>query len=301
MTLSGHTPASPTGGSAMDGAGSRRPQYEEAVLQQTTWSASAARATDPPRPFRHAHLDATIATEPTPPARSPQVQQASRLANRGPAPVQVNRLGVWINDGDDIKWIVRNLSFAAEAGQVIGLAGPSGSGKTTILMCLAGVTRHAEGQVTVAGKTRKPGQVAGPKDLSRIGVVFQDYHLVQSLDVIDNVSLPLRLDGISWRKARPAAAKMLAWFGLAKAMHRYPSQLSGGEQQRVAIARAMIRRPSVLLADEPTAHLDAKSTVVVAESLRSLGEVGTCVVVSSHDPRLLDRFEHVIDLGQMRR
>ena len=213
-------------------------------------------------------------------------------------PVRVTGLGVQIKDGDSRKWIVRNLSFSARAGEVVGLAGPSGSGKTTVLMCLAGVAHHAEGEVHVAGKGRLPGQLAAPADLRKVGIVFQDYHLVQALNALDNVSLPLRLDGTRWKKAAPEAIHLLAWFGLSRSVFKYPSQLSGGEQQRVAIARAMVRQPAVLLADEPTAHLDAASTRLVAESLHELALYGTCVIVSSHDPRLLSRFEHVVDLGR---
>ncbi len=213
-------------------------------------------------------------------------------------PVRVTGLGVQIKDGDSRKWIVRNLSFSARAGEVVGLAGPSGSGKTTVLMCLAGVAHHAEGEVHVAGKGRLPGQLSPPSELRKVGIVFQDYHLVQALNALDNVSLPLRLDGTRWKRAAPEAIHLLAWFGLSRSVFKYPSQLSGGEQQRVAIARAMVRQPAVLLADEPTAHLDATSTRLVAESLHELALYGTCVIVSSHDPRLLSRFEHVVDLGR---
>ncbi len=213
-------------------------------------------------------------------------------------PVRVTGLGVQIKDGDTRKWIVRNLSFSAKAGEVVGLAGPSGSGKTTVLMCLAGVAHHAEGEVHVAGKGRLPGQLSPPSELRKVGIVFQDYHLVQALNALDNVSLPLRLDGTRWKRAAPEAIHLLAWFGLSRSVFKYPSQLSGGEQQRVAIARAMVRQPAVLLADEPTAHLDAASTRLVAESLHELALYGTCVIVSSHDPRLLSRFEHVVDLGR---
>lgn len=213
-------------------------------------------------------------------------------------PVRVTGLGVQIKDGDSRKWIVRNLSFSARAGEVVGLAGPSGSGKTTVLMCLAGVAHHAEGEVHVAGKGRLPGQLSSPSELRKVGIVFQDYHLVQALNALDNVSLPLRLDGTRWKRAAPEAIHLLAWFGLSRSVFKYPSQLSGGEQQRVAIARAMVRQPAVLLADEPTAHLDAASTRLVAESLHELALYGTCVIVSSHDPRLLSRFEHVVDLGR---
>ncbi len=232
--------------------------------------------------------------------QSPAAASSRSVLGRGAEvpPVRVTGLGVQIKDGDSRKWIVRNLSFSARAGEVVGLAGPSGSGKTTVLMCLAGVAHHAEGEVHVAGKGRLPGQLSPPSELRKVGIVFQDYHLVQALNALDNVSLPLRLDGTRWKRAAPEAIHLLAWFGLSRSVFKYPSQLSGGEQQRVAIARAMVRQPAVLLADEPTAHLDAASTRLVAESLHELALYGTCVIVSSHDPRLLSRFEHVVDLGR---
>ena len=211
--------------------------------------------------------------------------------------VMTTDLGVTIPDGGEEKWLVRHLSFGAEAGQVMALAGPSGSGKTTVLMCLAGVSPHREGQVVVSGLHRRPGELAKPRQLRQVGIVFQDYHLVQSLDVLDNVALPLQLDGTSWRRARKTAIGIISAFGLRPAVYRYPSQLSGGEQQRVAIARAMVRKPPVVLADEPTAHLDASAAGMVADSLGELAAQGTCVIVTSHDPRLLGRIDHVIDMA----
>ncbi len=148
----------------------------------------------------------------------------------------------------------------------------------------------------VGGQRRKPKTLASAKELRETGIIFQDYRLVKALNVVDNVALTLRLEGISWKIARSQAKHILDQLGLGDRLKNRPSSLSGGEQQRVALARAIIGQPEVLLADEPSAHLDKDSAELLLSFLLGLALGGTCVVVSSHDPRLLQHCEKVVEL-----
>lgn len=212
------------------------------------------------------------------------------------AGVSVTGMQVVVNDGRQKRTIIDGLDFEAKAGELTALTGPSGSGKTTVLSCLAGVAKFQAGEVYVAGKRRKPKSLASAKDLRETGIIFQDYRLVKALNVVDNVALTLKLDGYSWKMARSQAKYILSQLGLEDRFKNRPSSLSGGEQQRVAFARAIIGQPDVLLADEPSAHLDKDSAELLLSYLLGLAVSGTCVLVSSHDPRLLDHCKKVVKL-----
>ena len=210
--------------------------------------------------------------------------------------VHVENLEVNIYDGRAVRTIVTGLSFVAESGQVTALAGSSGSGKTTVLMCVLGIARYQQGLIDVAGDERSSETLAAPNDLRKVGTVFQDYHLIQALNVVDNVALPLRIDGLSWRRARDEACGVLERLGLDERTRDFPATLSGGEQQRVAIARAIVRQPSVLLADEPSAHLDVALTRVVGDLLVDVARAGSCVLLASHDQNMLQQCDRVVSL-----
>ncbi len=218
-----------------------------------------------------------------------------------PAPahwgVLASNLRVEVADGRQTRVLLENFSLDCRPGTMTALTGPSGCGKTTLLTCLAGVSEFHDGQAWVAGQRREPRRLARPAQLQDIGVMFQDYRLIRSLTVRDNVALTLRLNGWTWRSARYPATELLGQLGLEDHAKKRPSALSGGEQQRVALARAVIGRPKVVLADEPSAHLDRDSAGVLASYLLGLAQAGACVVLSSHDPRLLASCHHQIDLG----
>lgn len=218
---------------------------------------------------------------------------AADVASRG---VVAEELLVEVADGRGSRTLFDGLSFTCLPGTITALTGPSGCGKTTLLTCLAGVAKFQGGRATVAGQERKPNSLASPSQLRQIGIMFQDYRLVRSLNVVDNVALPLTLDGVSWRSARGPARNLLSQLGLGDHLKSRPASLSGGEQQRVALARAMITRPAVLLADEPSAHLDADSATLLTSYLLGLAETGACIVVSSHDRRLLAACKQQIKL-----
>lgn len=181
---------------------------------------------------------------------------------------------------------VKDATLEVDRGEMICLQGPSGSGKSTLLSIIGCVVSPTSGLATIGGKkiSRLPDHFLTVYRRELIGFVFQDYNLLPHLSVVENVALPLYPLGISPARRTMLADKLLERFGL---MHRrkFPvTQLSGGEVQRTAIARALINNPSIIIADEPTAHLDRKLAQDVLEVLVELKNEGRTVILSSHDP-----------------
>ncbi len=176
-------------------------------------------------------------------------------------------------------------SLTVEAGELLAIMGPSGSGKTTLLSLVGGLDRPTAGQVLVAGQDVGQLDPRGLAILRRriVGYVFQDLNLLAGLTAIENVSLPLELDGRALPEARAAAGQALASVGLADLEHRYPDDLSGGEQQRVAIARALVGGRRMLLADEPTGALDSMTGETVMRLLRTQCDAGGTAILVTHD------------------
>ena len=215
------------------------------------------------------------------------------------ADLRVTHLTVEYADSDDVVRPLRDLDLEAADGQVVLAMGPSGCGKTTLLSVLAGLLTPAQGQVIFAGADIT---ALGKADLlahrrHRVGVVFQTFNLVPSLTALENVMAPLVLTGVRAGKAKPRAEELLAEVGLADVGHRRPSRLSGGQQQRVAFARALVRDPPLLLADEPTAHLDPQQVDTILELVVGMGRPGRLVVIATHDERFRDIADHTIRLG----
>ncbi len=183
------------------------------------------------------------------------------------------------------------VSLAVEAGEVVALLGPSGSGKSSLLNLAAGLDRPTEGAVVVTGQ-----DLAGLDETAmarfrrqRIGVVFQACHLLPSLTALENVLVPARLAAVDRRAAGRRAAELLERLGVGDVAGALPGQLSGGEQQRVALARALVNRPSLVLADEPTAALHSAAGHEVMGLLAEVGRDGQAVVVATHDAALATR------------
>jgi len=170
-------------------------------------------------------------------------------------------------------------------GELVAVMGPSGSGKTTLLSLVGGLDRPSRGRVTVAGQDVGTLDARGLAILRRrsVGYVFQDLNLLNGLTALENVSLPLELDGRPLGEARAAAAEVLASVGLADLGDRFPDDLSGGEQQRVAIARALVGGRRVLLADEPTGALDSITGESVMRLLRAHCDGGGTGILVTHD------------------
>jgi putative ABC transport system ATP-binding protein len=193
--------------------------------------------------------------------------------------------------------VLRGISLAVEAATTIGVVGPSGSGKSTLMMILGGLERASAGRVEIAGhdlnKMNEDALARFRRD--NVGIVFQSFHLVPTMNALENVAVPLELAGR--RDAFEMARAGLEAVGLKDRVLHYPSQLSGGEQQRVAIARAFASRPKLLLADEPTGNLDGATGKQVIELLFRLhAEVGTMLILITHDPALAARCNRTINL-----
>jgi putative ABC transport system ATP-binding protein len=192
--------------------------------------------------------------------------------------------------------------LAVEAGERVALVGPSGSGKTTLLRLIAGIETPNAGRASANGV-----EVGALGDAERrrfrlrgIGLVFQEFELLEYLSVLDNVLLPYRLDGsLPGRvEARERSTELARRVGLGDKLGRRPAHLSQGERQRVAVCRALVTRPSLVLADEPTGNLDPRTGGRVLDELIEFAtEDGATLVVVTHDHGLLERFDRVVDVG----
>jgi putative ABC transport system ATP-binding protein len=213
--------------------------------------------------------------------------------------LEVHDLCVEYVSGDYVVRPLDGLSIEANEGELVLLLGPSGSGKTTLLSCLAGILTPTSGRIKVAGREVTAIDSAGLERYRRetVGIVFQGFNLVPSLNARENVAVPLRLSGLRGQPVRKRADALLETVGLTDRLRHRPGQLSGGQQQRVAIARALALDPPVLLADEPTAHLDHVQVEVVVSLLRRLAAPGRAVLVATHDDRMIAMADQVIEMA----
>ncbi|MDA8345484.1 MAG: ATP-binding cassette domain-containing protein [Thermaerobacter sp.] len=202
--------------------------------------------------------------------------------------------------GDEEVGALRDLSIKVESGEFLAILGPSGSGKTTLLHLIGGLDRPSAGELK-AGDI--PLQKADSDTLAayrrtRVGVVFQSFHLIGSLTALENVEIAMSLNGLRSASRRAHAVELLEQVGLSDRMHHRPAQLSGGQQQRVAIARALANDPEILLCDEPTGNLDTRSGEQVMELLHELHRQGRTLILITHNPALVqdaDRVLHLLD------
>lgn len=192
-----------------------------------------------------------------------------------------------------------DVSLAFPAGAVTLIMGPSGSGKTTLLSVLGCLLKPQNGRVIINGQevTGLSGDELTDIRREQIGFIFQAFRLFDSLTALDNVILAMEVCQHKGNDIQAKAAEYLDELGMASKKHLKPAQLSGGEKQRVAIARALVRRPKILLADEPTASLDSKAGEAIARILYDIAEAHQCtVVVVSHDERLREFATNVVEL-----
>ncbi|HEV7254221.1 MAG TPA: cell division ATP-binding protein FtsE [Mesorhizobium sp.] len=188
--------------------------------------------------------------------------------------------------------ILRDVSFQIPARSFQFLSGPSGAGKTTLLRLLFLSLRPTRGLVTLFGKDRAAiTRKELPGLRRRIGVVFQDFRLLDHMSTYDNVALPLRVRGREEASYRSDVIELLKWVGLGERMHVPPPVLSGGEKQRAAIARALIEQPEILLADEPTGNVDPPLARRLLRLFIELNRLGTAVVIATHDLGLMEQVE----------
>lgn len=205
--------------------------------------------------------------------------------------------------GSEVVDVLNNLTLSVAEGEFVGLMGPSGSGKTTLLNLIAGLDRPTEGEVWVKDhciSAMNESQLAGWRTRG-IGFVFQFYHLLPVLTAYRNVELPLLLLPMSAAQRREQVLNALELVGLGNRLHHRPGQLSGGQQQRVGIARAIVTDPDLIVADEPTGDLDAKSAEEILDLLGELQRsLGKTIVMVTHDPRAAERANRVVHLEKGR-
>ena len=197
--------------------------------------------------------------------------------------------------------ILHPIDLAIEAGRVVAITGPSGSGKSTLLGLLAGLDAPSSGHVILDGVdiTTLGEDALAQLRGTRIGFVFQFFHLLPSLTAFENVLVPMEIAGIP--KAAPRAKELLEEVGLADRAHHYPSQLSGGEQQRVAIARALANSPPILLADEPTGNLDSRNGEAILDLLRRIHDTRRpTVIMATHSDRAAACGDYVVRIADGR-
>jgi len=181
-----------------------------------------------------------------------------------------------------------NISFTLEAGEMALITGHSGAGKTTLLKLIAAIERPTSGSVVVNGQNvGKLKRGAIPFLRRNLGLVFQDQKILFDRNVFNNVLLPLQISGFSSRSAAARVRAALDKVGLLNKEKARPITLSGGEQKRLCIARAIVNRPSILIADEPTANLDTDYSKIIMDMFRSFHQVGVTVLIATHDPGLL--------------
>jgi cell division transport system ATP-binding protein len=200
-------------------------------------------------------------------------------------------------------YALRDLSLTVEKGEFVFLAGPSGAGKSTLLRLLLLQERPSEGEIVVNGdKLSKLSRREVQEYRRGIGFVFQDFKLIPTRTVLENIAFVPQVLGVPGGQQRRRAFQVLKWVGLQHRMNAYPRDLSGGEQQRVAIARALVGEPALLLADEPTGNLDPDLSLEIMNLLREVNAGGTTVLVATHDReliRLVGRRTITLDAGRV--
>src|SRR5688572_29172239 len=215
--------------------------------------------------------------------------------------VKTSGVNKGFGQGESRTEVLKQVDFAARMGELLMLVGPSGCGKTTLLSVIAGTLATDRGDVTVfdAPLHKLDKKSVTEFRAANIGFIFQQYNLIPTLNCVENVSVPLRIQGASAAVAEQKAATMLETVGLGQRMRHRPNMLSGGQQQRVAIARALVHDPKRIICDEPTAALDSENGTRVMELLRGVAaKPDRCVIIVTHDSRVFkyaDRMTHMED------
>ena len=211
--------------------------------------------------------------------------------------LKINNLSKIYKSGEKDLLVLDDISFTMQQGDTLSIVGPSGSGKTTLLGLCAGLDRLTEGSIELCGKELASLSENQRSELrnEKVGFIFQNFQLIPTLTALENVMIPLELQGIRTSEAK--ARELIERVGLADRMSHYPSQLSGGEQQRISIARAFINEPQILFADEPTGNLDDKTGAKIENLIFELNkEKNTSLVLVTHDLELASKTQRIIKL-----
>lgn len=210
--------------------------------------------------------------------------------------IEVKKVKKVYKSGDTTITALNTATESFKKGELTLIMGPSGSGKTTLLSLIGCVIYPTEGQVILNGKVvsdLNENQLADIR-LNTIGFVFQQFNLLEPLTALENVMQPMTLQGVPFAEAKKRALDALEKVNLSARIHNLPKKLSGGQKQRVAIARALVTNPEIILCDEPTASLDAKSAAVIMEELRDLARQNKAVIIVTHDLRLRKFADRII-------
>ena len=195
---------------------------------------------------------------------------------------------------------LKSVNISVEKGEFLFVVGSSGSGKSTLIKTLLWEVGVSSGQILVAGRElSRLKKKELPHYRRMLGVVFQEFRLLEDRNIFENVALSQRIIGVSHDRIKRNVSLMLEMVGLGDKRRAYPKELSGGEQQRVAIARAMVNRPAILLADEPTGNLDPKNSWEIMDLLEEMNQLGTTVVVVTHNNEIVNQMKkRVVTLSQ---
>ena len=230
---------------------------------------------------------------------------ASLSAKTPQIAVRTVDLGKTFGKGEGTVHALKGVNFEALCGELLMIVGPSGCGKTTLLSVICGTLGHDTGSVTVFGQDL--AQLSSGKLTAfrgkNVGFVFQQFNLIPTWNAVENVSVPLLLNGSSTADAQSASAELLRDVGIGDKLQALPTELSGGQQQRVAIARALVHKPRLLICDEPTAALDAASGRKVLELIKTrVCSPERCVIVVTHDSRIFPFADRIAEMedGQMK-
>lgn len=212
--------------------------------------------------------------------------------------IEVKNLTKKFKNGDDELYAVRDVSFDINKGDFVRIIGKSGSGKSTLLYQLGLLDYPTSGELIIDGTNTKALSDKQRTEfrLAKLGYVFQDYALMPSLSALENVMIPLLMQGLSFGIASKQAQNALDQVGLSNKFKNYPSQLSGGEQQRVSIARAICNNPQIVFADEPTANLDSETSELINKLIKKLNESGQTIVMVTHEAEYKNKEKNIIRL-----
>lgn len=201
--------------------------------------------------------------------------------------------------GEEILYAINDISFKIDDGEFVAITGRSGSGKSTLMYQMGLLDHPSGGEVILDGvRTRDLSEEERTKlRLNDLGYVFQDYALIPELSALDNVLLPLLMQGLTYEVAVEKAISSLTRSELGERMLHYPSELSGGQQQRVSIARAIAHNPRILFADEPTANLDTESSKVVLQNFLELSRLGQSIIMVTHEPEYAAMAHRIITMA----